>query len=142
MMRRMSQLATRSLFAVVLVPFAIAACDQMKKDAADAAVPVATVPTAATATATATATDTATAAPTATPLTATATVAPTATTTTTAVPTAKTDGGVAPKPDGGAAPAATPTFQIPTAIPGFDAGAWKPPAGFPSTLPTFPPPKQ
>lgn len=137
-MRRMSQLATRSLFAVVLVPFVIAACDQMKKDAADAAVPVATAT--ATATATAAATDTATAAPTATPLTATASVAPTATTT--AVPTAKHDGGVAPKTDGGAAPAATPTFQIPTAIPGFDAGAWKPPAGFPSTLPTFPPPKQ
>lgn len=140
MMRRMSQLATRSLFAaIVLVPFAVAACDQMKKDSADAAVPVA-VPTAATATATDTATATATAAPIPTPLaTTTATVAPT----TTAVPTAKADGGVAPKPDGGAAPTAAPTstFVIPTAIPGFDAGAWKPPAGFPSTLPTFPPPK-
>ena len=41
-------------------------------------------------------------------------------------------------------PVPTPTFAIPTAIPGFDAGGFKPPAGFPSTipttLPTFPPP--
>lgn len=58
---------------------------------------------------------------------------------------AVTDGGV--KTDA-AAPAATPTptFAIPTAIPGFDAGGFKPPAGFPSTipttLPTFPPPQK
>jgi hypothetical protein len=50
-----------------------------------------------------------------------------------------TDAGAAT--DGGkAAPAPTPTFTIPTAIPGFDAGAFKPPPGFPSTIPTFPQP--
>ena len=41
---------------------------------------------------------------------------------------------------GKTAPTPTPTFTIPTAIPGFDAGAFKPPPGFPTTLPTFPPP--
>ncbi|MDB4947267.1 MAG: hypothetical protein JWP97_6801, partial [Labilithrix sp.] len=55
---------------------------------------------------------------------------------------AATDAGAAA--DGGkAAPVPTPTFQLPTAlptIPGFDAGAFKPPPGFPTTLPTFPPP--
>ena len=66
---------------------------------------------------------------------------------------AKLDGGKAVAADGGAAtdggaagdagkaaPAPTPTFTIPTAIPGFDAGAFKPPPGFPSTIPTFPQP--
>ncbi len=39
--------------------------------------------------------------------------------------------------DGGkTAPVPTPVFQIPTAIPGFDAGAFKLPPGFPSTIPT------
>ncbi len=57
--------------------------------------------------------------------------------------TAHADGGkTAPAADGGTAPAPTPTFTIPTAIPGFDAGGFKPPPGFPSTLPTFPPPQQ
>jgi hypothetical protein len=61
-------------------------------------------------------------------------------------PVAVADAGAAPvAADGGkAAPVPTPTFTIPTAIPGFDAGGFKPPAGFPSTLPTtlptFPPP--
>ena len=50
---------------------------------------------------------------------------------------AAADGG---KPAPGTAPAPTPTFAIPTAIPGFDAGAFKPPPGFPSTIPTFPQP--
>jgi hypothetical protein len=54
------------------------------------------------------------------------------------------DGGVAAADAGKAAPVPTPTFAIPTAIQGFDAGGFKPPAGFPSTipttLPTFPPP--
>ena len=57
---------------------------------------------------------------------------------------AATDAGAAATDAGKAAPAPTPTFTIPTAIPGFDAGGFKPPAGFPSTipttLPTFPPP--
>ena len=54
-----------------------------------------------------------------------------------------TDAGVAA--DGGkVAPAPTPVFTFPTAIPGFDAGGFKPPPGLPSTIPTtfptFPPP--
>ena len=58
------------------------------------------------------------------------------------------DGGVAPVPtpaiDGGAAPAPTPKLTIPTAIPGFDAGAFKPPPGFPTALPSglIPPQKK
>ncbi len=129
------------LFALALAPFAVTACDGLKKDGADAAVvvPVAPATTAATP----------------------ATPDPAAT------PVAPLGGGVAPTPGGvrpavagdagkpavaadAAAPAdggkttptaaPTPTFQIPTAIPGFDASAFKPPPGFPSTLPTFPPP--
>jgi hypothetical protein len=53
-----------------------------------------------------------------------------------------TDAGAVAADGGKAAPAPapTPTFTIPTAIPGFDAGGFKPPAGFPSTIPTFPQP--
>jgi hypothetical protein len=53
---------------------------------------------------------------------------------------AATAGGAAAADGGKTAPAPTPTFTIPTAIPGFDAGAFKPPPGFPSTIPTFPQP--
>jgi hypothetical protein len=53
---------------------------------------------------------------------------------------AATDAGAVTADGGKAAPAPTPTFTIPTAIPGFDAGAFKPPPGFPSTIPTFPQP--
>jgi hypothetical protein len=60
-----------------------------------------------------------------------------------AVKPAVTDGGKVVATDAGAAadggnvaPAPTPVFTIPTAIPGFDAGAFKPPPGLPSTIPT------
>ena len=46
-----------------------------------------------------------------------------------------TDGGVKPT-DGGTAPA-QPGLVIPT-IPGFDAGGFKPPAGFPTAIPGIP----
>ena len=74
-----------------------------------------------------------------------------------AKPAAVTDGGkpaaaadaAAPAGDGGKpvpGTAPTPTLTFPTAIPGFDAGGFKPPPGFPSsipsTLPTFPPPQK
>jgi hypothetical protein len=52
-----------------------------------------------------------------------------------------TDAGKAPAADGGTAPAPTPTFVVPT-IPGFDAGGFKPPPGFPTAIPTFPPPQK
>jgi hypothetical protein len=115
------------------------ACELTKKDAPDAAaLPVVTAAPAATTPA----------APTAAAPADPGTVAPLgATSATPAAPghptaTAHTDGGkTAPAADGGTAPAPTPTFTIP-AIPGFDAGGFKPPPGFPSTLPTFPPPQQ
>jgi hypothetical protein len=122
---------------------ALAACNLTKDGGADAAVAV--PPPAAT--------PVAPAAPAADPAAApTAPVAPLGgpvTPTPGAKPVAAVDGG---KPaadagvtDGGKAPPApTPTFAIPTSIPGFDAGAFKPPPGFPTsiptTLPTFPPP--
>lgn len=128
---------------VVSAPFVVA-CDALKKDSADAAVVVA--PPATPAAPGAPAVDPGAAAP-----------------ATGVAPVAPLGGGVAPvatgtvKPitDGGkpadagavvvtdagkAAPTPTPTFQIPTSIPGFDAGGFKPPPGFPTTLPTFPPP--
>jgi hypothetical protein len=123
--------------ALALVVLSVAACDLIKKDEADAAPPVAT----ATATAPVTA-----AQPTATVPTQPTPVAPLgATTATPATPghPAVTDGGkTAPAADGGTAPAPTPTFVVPTAIPGFDAGGFKPPPGFPTAIPTFPPPQQ
>ena len=129
-------------FAVVaLAPFAFA-CNGLKRDGADAA-PVVVAPPATTATPPATPEAPPGVAPVA-PLGAVAPGHP---------------GGVKPAGDAGKAadggPAAdggktapgtapTPTLTIPTAIPGFDAGAFKPPPGFPSTfpstLPTFPPP--
>ena len=126
---------------VVLAPLVVG-CDQLKKDSSDAAA-VAVPP----ATPVAPAADPNAAAP----ATGVAPVAPLGggVVTPVAPGTAKpvTDGG---KPvDAGAvvvtdagktAPTPTPTFTIPTAIPGFDAGAFKPPPGFPTTLPTFPPP--
>ena len=132
-----------SLAVVVVAPFGLFACDGLKKDAPDAAPVVVTAPVTPAAPA---APDTGNAAA-ATP------VAPLG-----HVATPPAAGGVKPvaadggKPadagvaaDGGkAAPVPTPTFVIPTAIPGFDAGGFKPPAGFPSTIPstfpTFPPP--
>lgn len=148
-------------FGVVVVgPFGLTACDALKKnDAADAAA-VAPVATTA-APATAAPTDPAAAAAAAAATTPVAPLGGPVATTPAAggvKPVAVTDGG---KPveagaavvtdagvaaDGGkVAPAPTPTFQIPTAIPGFDAGGFKPPAGFPSTIPTafptVPPPK-
>lgn len=134
MMRAMSQPVLRSLLAVaVFAPFVVVACNPMKKDSGvDAAATV--TPAATTAAPTATPTPTETTPPTVAPLN-----PGTATTPTPAHP------GTAPaKPagDGGktAPTAPMPTFTIPSAIPGFDAGAFKPPPGFPSTLPTFPPP--
>lgn len=120
---------------VAAAPFAVA-CDALKKDSADAAVVVAPAAT------TAAAAEPAPAVPVVAP------VAPLG------GPVAPTPGVVKPvagdagKPaDAGAAadagktaPTPTPVFTIPTAIPGFDAAAFKPPPGFPSTLPTFPPP--
>jgi hypothetical protein len=58
-------------------------------------------------------------------------------------------GAPAPAGDAGApgdagVPAPRPTLTIPTAIPGFDAGAFKPPPGFPTAIPSGllpPPPK-
>jgi hypothetical protein len=154
-------MSSRSVFAlafavVVVAPFGVIACDALKKDAAaDAGAPaVAPVAeTAAPATAAA-ATETAPAAvaPVA-PLGAAVTPTPAAGGTATVKPVATDAGGAVVVTDAGAvadagkaAPAPTPTFQIPTAIPGFDAGAFKPPAGFPSTIPTTfptipPPPK-
>jgi len=129
---------------VVSAPFVVA-CDQLKKDSADAAA-VAVPP----------ATPVAPAAPAAdpnaaAPATGVAPVAPLGggVVTPVAPGTAKpvTDAG---KPaDAGAVvvtdagtptPTPPPAFTFPTAIPGFDAGAFKPPPGFPTTLPTFPPP--
>lgn len=129
---------------VVVAPFALTACDGLKKDSADAAVVVPVAP---------------------------ATTAPVATAPTPdpgTAPVAPLGGAVAPTPAAGGvkpavtadagkpavadaaapadagktapAPTPTPTFTFPTAIPGFDAGGFKPPPGFPSTLPTFPPP--
>jgi len=130
------------LVLVVAAPFVVA-CDLLKKDSPDAAavaVPTAVAPVAPAVDPGATA-----------PATGVVPVAPLG------------GGGVAPvapgtgKPisDGGkaadagavvvtdagkAAPTPTPTFTIPTSIPGFDAGGFKPPPGFPTALPTFPPP--
>ena len=141
MLHAMSRHALWIPFAVVaLAPFAVA-CDALKKDTPDAAVVVA--PPAASPAAVAPA-DAAAAA--------TTPVAPLGAVTVTpgggaVKPVAVTDGG---KPadagavvvtDGGkTAPTPTPTFVIPTAIPGFDAGGFKPPPGFPTAIPTFPPP--
>lgn len=131
--------------AVVLAPFALTACDALKKDDADAAVVVPVAP-ATTAVAPATA---ATPDPAATPVAPLGgAVAPTPAAGGTVKPagtaTAVVDAGKPAAATDAAAPAPTaaptPTFTIPTAIPGFDAGAFKPPPGFPSTLPTFPPP--
>ena len=134
---------------VVVAPFAVG-CDALKKDSADAAVVAPAVGTAAPVTPAETAAAAPGVAPVAPPLG--GAVAP---------PHAAggkpvgvvdggkaADGGVAAVDAGGdggkTAPVPTPTFVIPTAIPGFDAGGFKPPAGFPSTipttLPTFPPP--
>jgi len=154
MLAAMSQQTRVSLLASLFtVSLALTGCDMLggKKDGADAAAvapPVATPTTpAATTAAPGAPTPVETSAPLgATPATAVAPGQP-------GVPsTAKpADAGAVAVTDGGvktdaAAPAATPTptFAIPTAIPGFDAGGFKPPAGFPSTipttLPTFPPP--
>lgn len=149
MLHAMSRIALGLAFAVVaLAPFAVA-CDMLNRgDGADAAAdaPIAVTPPIAPTTAAPAVPDTAT--PAVTPLG--GAVAPTPGT----KPVAVVDGG---KPadagavviadagtlaDGGkAAPVPTPTFTIPTSFPGFDAGAFKPPPGFPSTLPTFPPPQ-
>jgi hypothetical protein len=138
-----------SLAVVVAAPFGLFACEGKRADGgADAAVVVATpaVPVAPAAPDTGNA---AAATPVA-PLGAAAPVAPAAGGVKPAVatdggkPVAVADAGPAVTDGGKAAPAPTPTFAIPTAIPGFDAGGFKPPAGFPSTipttLPTFPPP--
>jgi len=146
MLHAMSRRALWIPFAVVaLAPLAVA-CDALKKDTPDAAVVVA--PPAATPAAVAPADPKAAAAAAA----ATMPVAPLGAVTVTpgggaVKPVAATDGG---KPadagavvvtDGGkTAPTPTPTFVIPTAIPGFDAGGFKPPPGFPTAIPTFPPP--
>lgn len=149
-----------ALAVVVAAPFGLTACDALKKkDDVDAALPVAPpVDPAAAAPATAAPTDPGAAAP-VTPVAPLGAVAPGAAPAP-AAPAAPAAPGVKPvavdagkvavvdagaaKDAGKAAPAPTPTFAIPTAIPGFDAGAFKPPAGFPSTipttLPTFPPP--
>jgi hypothetical protein len=132
-------------FAVVLLATFAVACDVLKKDSADAAAVAPVVGTAAPATP-------AEAAPAAPGV---ITVPPLGT-----VAHGPTAPGVRPVGDAGrsaeagaavvvdagtsdagkAAPVPTPTFAIPTAFPGFDAGGLKPPPGFPSTLPTFPPP--
>jgi hypothetical protein len=146
MMRAMSQPVLRTMLAVVvLAPFAVAACNLVKKDEADAgAVATATASAPATTaapTATPAATDTSTAAPTVAPLG--STPAAPATPGKPGTPVKPGDGGAAPATDGGKpspGTAPTPTLTIPTAIPGFDAGGFKPPPGFPSSLPTFPPP--
>lgn len=130
---------------VVSAPFAVA-CDALKKDNADAAVVAPAATTAAPAIATAPAAPVAVGVTPVAPLggavapTPAAGVKPVA-----AVDGGKpVDGGAAAVDGGKTAPTPTPTFAIPTAIPGFDAGGFKPPAGFPtaipSTLPTFPPP--
>lgn len=133
-----------SLAVVVVAPFALFACDGLKKDAPDAAAVAPVAPPATPAAPAAPDTGNAAAATPVAPL-----GGHVATTPAGGVKPAAADGG---KPaDGGAAgdggkpaPVPTPTFAIPTAIPGFDAGGFKPPAGFPSTfpstLPTFPPP--
>ncbi len=138
--------------AFALAPFAYG-CDALtKKDAADAAV-VATPAPAVTPPVTPAAADPA---PAATPVAPLGAAAPTPAGGAKSLDGGKpADGGTVAldggKPvdagavDGGkTAPTPTPAFTIPTAIPGFDAGAFKPPAGFPSTLPTtlptFPPP--
>jgi hypothetical protein len=137
-------------FAVVVVAPFVVACDLLKKDDADAAAVAPAVPVVP-AVAPGTPADPAAVAPGVAP------VAPLGAVTVTPAgavkPVAVTDGGkpaeagaaVVDAGDAGkTAPTPTPTFTIPTAIPGFDAGGFKPPAGFPSTipttLPTFPPP--
>jgi hypothetical protein len=126
---------------VVVLSLAVlgTACNLVKKDETDASGPAPTTPpaTAATTAATTTAPATTDTAP-----------APLGTTTTTVAPTpghptVVTDAGkptadAGPAADGGAKPP-TPTPTLPT-IPGFDAGGFKPPQGFPSTIPTWPPP--
>ena len=153
MLRAMSRNLLGGLFlsfapALALAPF-VTACDALKSGAADAA-PVAVTPLATPATPPATAEP---------PPAAVQPVAPLGQVTpppgaghpgAPGTKPAAADGGTAIADGGKAAPAApgvpTPTFVIPTAIPGFDAGAFKPPAGFPSTipttLPTFPPPSK
>jgi len=137
------------VIAALAAPFALA-CDALKKDNADAAVAAPVVATAAPGTPAETAPVAPGVAPVAPPLG--GAVAPTpagGVRPVAAVDAGKpADAGVAAIDAGGdagkTAPVPTPTFAIPTAIPGFDAGGFKPPAGFPSTipttLPTFPPP--
>ena len=132
-----------SLAVVVVAPFGLFACDGLKKDAPDAAVaPVA--PPATPAAPAAPDTGNAAAATPVAPLGATHPVAAGGVKPASADGGKAGDSGVAAGDGGKAAPVPTPTFVIPTAIPGFDAGGFKPPAGFPSTIPstfpTFPPP--
>jgi hypothetical protein len=136
----------RSAFVLCAAMAVLVACDFGKKDAADAAAAaLAPPPTTAAPTATPGSTDPG-------PVN---TVAALGSTTAAPVqpgqpghPVATPDGGARPDAgkttpagDGGTAPAPTPTFTVPT-IPGFDAGGFKPPPGFPTALPTFPPPPQ
>ncbi|AKU95884.1 hypothetical protein AKJ09_02548 [Labilithrix luteola] len=145
----MTRFALRSAVLVVAFgSFTLAACDLIKKGGADASADTVAAVVDAAPVVTPAATVTAAApAETAAPL----AVAPAVTTaapgaTHTAAPVVVADAGkaadaAAPADAGNAAPVPTPTLQIPTSIPGFDAGAFKPPAGFPTTLPTWPPPQ-
>jgi len=131
---------------VVSAPFVVA-CDQLKKDSADAAAvavppatPVVPVAPAVDPNAAAPATGVAPVAPLGGGGVAPGTAAPGTTKPLTDGGKPADAGAVVVTDAGKTAPTPTPTFTFPTAIPGFDAGGFKPPPGFPTTLPTFPPP--